>query len=309
MARKSKATGPELVLSENLFKEYGLERLWTGKRATVSVIWYSFPSNQNGSGSEGTNVVSQKIIPWGTDAEPRIYISPFALKRRIRDYWTKRGQRVGFSLEGVEEDVEPGHLTDFIDYDLFGFMKTKGGESSFVRPGPITSWGAVSLEPYHSFVDFNTSIVSTTNSDKGGSIFNRFISKEFYFSSFFINPDLVGLDYSQDLNAVDVEEVLRLRKQRLTLFFEALQYAMQKEVGGPRDRGACVLLAVSVGNYGYPPTDKRVFRSIRVENDTITDIDLTDTKVIYMDKSFFREIDVKVWSVNDVVEELVSKEV
>jgi CRISPR-associated autoregulator DevR family len=256
---------------------------FSGKRAVVVGIYYSFPSNQNASGSSGTNVISQKIIPWGEEAEPRIYISPFALKRRIRDYWSKSGEKVY-----VREDrnIEEGKnkeesktekkgmkdlVNEYIDVDLFGYMKAEKGSSQegTTRPGPITSWGAVSLEPVHSFVDFNTCIYSTTEKE-GGSIINRGISKEFYFTSFFINPDLISVVLTNSKQeGVDKSKVLDMKKERLELFLKGMKYAMQKDTGGPRDKPSCVFLAVQIKNSAYGDFDKRLFKNIEVKGDKV----------------------------------------
>lgn len=291
---------PMLVLGEEWFEENGLP--WSGKRGTVVSIYYSFPGNQNASGSTGTNVISQKLIPWGDDAEPRVYISPFALKRRIRDYWIKKGENVGFKEDYARGivDIKNEEITNYIDYDLFGFMsgkkekkeeekETKKKEKLRARPGPITSWGAVSLETYRSFIDFNSSLRPTSGeSEEGGSLFNRAISKEFYFTSFYINPDLIGVDPTSELEGKDKQALLELKKKRLGLFFEGLKYAMQKDTGGPRDKPACVFMGVSIGEYAYPIDDKLIFRSIKISNDKIVEIGVPENMdVLHFEKSFF----------------------
>jgi len=291
--KKEKKMEPiNFVLAKEWFENNNLP--WSGKRATVFAIYYSFPSNQNAGGSTGTNVIVQKVIPWGNNAEPRVYISPYALKRRIRDYWIKKGEKVYMREDKGLIDKDQKLDLSFIDIDLFGYMKAGKGSSSpaDVRPGPITTWGAIGLETLHSFVDFNTSILSTTESEKGGSIINRNISKEFYFTTFYINPDLICVDVRSGKEeralGASKEEISKNKEDRLKLFFEALSYAMQKDSGGARDRPACALIGIQIGDCGYPDADKKIFRSIEIKNDKIIKMELTENfKVLEYDPSYF----------------------
>jgi CRISPR-associated protein Cas7/Cst2/DevR subtype I-B len=286
------------VLGEDWFKNNNLP--WSGKRATVFAIYYSFPSNQNASGSTGTNVIVQKVIPWGDDAEPRIYVSPYALKRRIRDYWIKSGKKVYLREDKVlaeknEKQVRGVDLS-YIDIDLFGLMSAEKGSKSSAktRPATITTWGAVSLETFHSEMDFNTFILSTTQSQSGGSIINRAISKEFYFTSFHINPDLIGVEVTsgkgvdkEGKETDDQNKIQETKKERLKNFFDALKYALQKDSGGSRDRPDCVIIGVAIGDKGYPNIDKKVFKSIEIKNDKITKIDLDGAHIIHYEPIYF----------------------
>jgi CRISPR-associated autoregulator DevR family len=265
MSKKEENTNKENKPVFALGKDYLGDKMF-GKRVVVSAIFYAFPSNLNASGGSGTNIISQKIIPWGEDAEPRVYVSPYALKRRIRDYWIKKGEKVYLREDRALTEKEESPNLDYIDIDLFGFMSASGGQSAATRPGAITTWGAVSLEPLHSFIDFNTNLLSTTGSEEGGSIINRGISKEFYFTSFFINPDIIGVDFYNDKQHISDDQ----RSKRLKLFFEALDYAMQKDSGGARDRPACIFKAAEVSKFGYGKSDKEIFKSIKVSNDKIT---------------------------------------
>ena len=312
------------VLARDWFTEKSLP--WSGKRATVFAIYYSFPSNQNAGGGTGTNVIVQKIIPWGENAEPRVYISPFALKRRIRDYWIKKGENVLIREDrNLFDDNIPVNL-EYLDVDLFGFMKAKKGqnETAVVRPGPITTWGAVSLESLHSFVDFNTYIKSTGESKEGGSIINRSISTEYYFTSFHINPDLIGVDVTKE-NDEDIKKYLDKKEERLKLFFEALKYAMQKDSGGARDRPVCVLIGVAIGDRYYPSIDKDLFFNIEVndkkikikkpellKNDSEEKVYIIHYKEDYFDEEtkqvFDREKEKIFGSEDDVINDLLTPE-
>ncbi len=304
-----------LRVDKEWFESQGIE--WLGKRMTVSLLYYSFPSNQNASGGEGTNAISQKIIAWGQDAEPRIYISPYALKRKIRDWWAAKGEEVGFLLgkiKDIHEKIKKAeyNILDFVDFDLFGYMYAGKGskETALTRPAPITSWGAVSVEPYHSFLDFNTCIYSTTESEKGGSIFNRLISKEFYFSSFHVNLDLISVDFFKPENSR--EKYKDRRERRLRLFLEGVLHAMEKEAGGPRDKASCVLAVVSIAKDGFPPHDKQIFKSLKVKNDKICDINLpAEAKVYYILEDFFspeciEELRNRKASIDDLLREALS---
>lgn len=255
--KEKKQNKESFVLDKKWFERKNLS--FSGKRATIVAIYYSLPSNQNASGGTGSNVTVQKMIPWGEKLEPRIYVSPFSLKRKIRDYWAKSGEKVYYRednklIEDNEKEVSKNkNYLDFIDIDLFGYMKAKGGEKGSkgtqnIRVGPINSWGAVSIEPVKEFIDFNTS-VRNVSENENMSIFNRQLSKDFYFTSFTINPDVIGVDFTADKHKPE------LKKERIKKFLEAMKYAMQKE-GGPRDKPACVFLAGFIQKAGYPIEDK-----------------------------------------------------
>ncbi len=251
----------------------------TMKRATLVAIYYSLPSNQNASEGGGSTIIPQKIIPWGENAEPRVYVSPYTLKRNIRNYWVKTGLNVGYRerIELIEDVKSNGKVQsimgnndinkswkDFIDYDLFGWVAAEGN-SSVARPGPINTWGAVSVETLHDFTDFNTSIknVREENRGKGGGIFNRQISKEFYFTSFSINPDMVSAEIYKEGNKLVAEVDITKRKERLKEFLKSVLYAMQKE-SGPRDRPACVFAAIMIEKANFPTWDKKFFKNLEV---------------------------------------------
>ncbi|MEM3407773.1 MAG: type I CRISPR-associated protein Cas7 [Candidatus Aenigmatarchaeota archaeon] len=306
----------EFVLFSEEMKEisekYGFSH---GKRVTLTAIYYSFPSNQNASGSTGTNVISQKIIPWGEEAEPRIYISPYAIKRRIRDYWIKKKLPCVMAENTVDaksnsadarNDIKNA-IKKYIDVDLFGFMY----EEKINRPGPITTWGAVSLEPIHQFIDFNSCILNVKDeSSGGGSLINRSISKEFYFASFYINPDLIL--YSNDEYVGDNKEE---RLNRLENFLEAVDYALQKDSGGARDRPACIFKLVEINDFGYGDSDKKIFKCINVANDKLKFTEIPTFKsnktYYYADKLFFDETEEKLsklgqkWKIKEIAEEIV----
>ena len=311
MSKNTKNREPLVVFDKKWFSEKDLK--WSGKRATIVAIYYSLPSNQNGGEGGGTNVIPQKIIPWGSNADPRIYVSPYALKRRIRDYWVKKGKKVGFR-EDITLIKDPNEIEkenespiEYIDYDLFGYMSADKGsnKNAKARPGPITTWGAVSLEPYHSFIDFNTSVKhvgdTTEDSSKGGSIFNRLISKEFYFTSFFINPDLIGVDI------VDGKQISD-KKERLKDFLEGLEAAMQKDTGGPRDRPACVFIGITIDNAKYPSSDKELFKKIKIIEDMVVINSLPkNMKVVKIDPTFVKLEEINEANVDEIIDDLLSE--
>jgi len=323
-SKNDKKRNINLAIGPDFFQENGIP--FSGKRATLAAIYYSLPSNQNATGSLGSTIIAQKVIPWGENAEPRVYISPFALKRRIRDYWIRCGQKVAYREDPELFDNKEAKSLDYIDNDLFGYMYAKESgkkerkQSADIRHGPINTWGAVSLEALHDFVDFNTSIMNVKGKDKmGGSIFNRQISKEFYFTSFFINPDLIAVDLHnlKDKNKESKKDIIKKKQERLKLFIEAVKYAMQKETG-PRDRGKCVLLAIGISEGHYPTFDKPMLESAKVDENKVK-IEIKNEEdenvhIVYYDKNFVEiksekgvKISNKKEGISKVVSELVGK--
>lgn len=60
--------------------------------------------------------------------------------------------------KGVVQFKESANIKDYIEVDLFGYMKTKGGESSSIRPAVVRVSPAVSLEPMRLDTEFGTNL-------------------------------------------------------------------------------------------------------------------------------------------------------
>jgi hypothetical protein len=62
-----------------------------------------------------------------------------------------------------------------------------------------------------------------------------------------------------------------------------MQYAMQKDTGGPRDKPSCVFLAVQIKDKAYGDFDKKLFKNIEVKNDKVKiKSDILKEKGIYI---------------------------
>ena len=161
-------------------------------------------------------------------------ISPQAIFRMIRDYWIDEGLQVDIAREeaGKAAPLPECDPKKFIDDDLFGYLKARGGRTgetgvSESRSGPIRSVGAIGMFEYPDDIDFMTSIVSTTGKEEGGSMVTRRIYTNTFILPIWCDMRRIGrkVIHQKDKtlkfeNIVDSKE----RKKRFQKFLEAVFY-------------------------------------------------------------------------------------
>lgn len=242
------------------------EKIWDeigkGKWIEVVDIFRTEMSNEN-AGEGGSNEIEIKKIHLedGTIV-PRI--SPQSLMRMIRDYWAYE-KKLPVDVMGPPAKSKQSELEcdakKCIDDDLFGYMSPERGARSNVRPGPIRSIGGRGIFEYTDDYDFLTCVVSTTGSEKGGSMVSKQLYTNTFVTPFWCHIERIGkditsknengnikLEYKWVYDAKDEGKCIAERNKRLANFFESLFYLGKWELGNYRTPLEPKMLIVGVFN-------------------------------------------------------------
>ena len=167
------------------------------KCLTVTFLTPVSFASLNGGDKEADNISSIKKLSRGAETYP--YVSAQAVRRALRDQIATMGHPLS---EVAAATISKGAATtqckpeEFIDDDLFGFMKTereKEGEkgSTDKRTSPVRVSPLVALNPYAGDLDFGTNYMSV---DAGGNpnIYETEIHAGLYRGTVLIELDRVG---------------------------------------------------------------------------------------------------------------------
>lgn len=95
---------------------------------------------------------------------------------------------------GVVQFKESANIRDYIEVDLFGYMKTRGGESSDIRPAVVRVSPAVSLEPMRLDTEFGTNLNFAQRSGGNPNPFQFEHHSSLYSYTLTVELDRVGED-------------------------------------------------------------------------------------------------------------------
>ncbi len=98
------------------------------------------------------------------------------------------------NAQGVIQFKSEANIRDYVEVDLFGYMKTERGKASHTRPAVVRITPAISLEPMYSDIEFGTNknFADRTNSDPNPFQFEHHYS--LYSYTVTIDLDRVGKD-------------------------------------------------------------------------------------------------------------------
>ncbi|WP_378955887.1 type I-B CRISPR-associated protein Cas7/Cst2/DevR [Pelosinus sp. sgz500959] len=123
-------------------------------------------------------------------------------------------------------------IANYPEIDLFGYMKTDKGSGANTRSAVVRLSNAVSLEPYHSDLDFLTNMGQAKRINANNSIAQSEIHKSFYAYTIAIDLDRVGID--RDIEVTNVEKA-----KRITDLLQTIQF-LYRDIKGRRENFAPV---------------------------------------------------------------------
>jgi CRISPR-associated protein Cst2 len=152
------------------------------------------------------------------------------------------------SHEGTIQFHPDATLKDYFEIDLFGYMKTKGGEGADIRSAVARLSNAVSLETFNGDLDFLTNKglfdrltakdkVKSGNKDeeeesvKGGNIAQSEIHKSFYTYTLTVDLDKVGVEGEGDKK---IEIANQEKCKRVSLLLKAVKF-LYRDIKGRRE--------------------------------------------------------------------------
>lgn len=176
---------------------------------------YIFEANSANYGEGLGNITSLKKLTRG-DNQSYSYISRQAIRYNLIN-------QLGFDttpITAIDKKVLQFHPEASIEnnpeIDFFGYFKTAKGSSSKSRPAAVRLSHAVSLEPFHSELEFltNKGLYDRYSKEdeelKGGSISQSEIHKSYYAVSFTVDLDRIGVDDHDSVNLSQQEKYNRL---------------------------------------------------------------------------------------------------
>jgi len=116
------------------------------------------------------------------------------------------------NAQGVIQFKPEANIRDYIEVDLFGYMKTARGGTSLTRPAVVRITPAISLEPMYSDIEFGTNknFADRTNSDPNPFQFEHHYS--LYSYTVTIDLDRVGKDENDNIELEPSIKVERVSK-------------------------------------------------------------------------------------------------
>lgn len=143
-------------------------------------------------------------------------------------------------------------ITDYPEIDLFGYMKTKKGGASTTRNAVVRISNAISLEEYHSDIDFltNMGLAKRLEKDNVNSIAQSEIHKSYYTYTITIDLEKIGVD--GDINLSEQE-----KKKRVKEFLKTVQY-LYRDIKGRRENLAPVFAIGGIYDRKNPYFENRI---------------------------------------------------
>jgi len=214
---------------------------------TVTVVFEAESANYG----EGIgNVTSLKKISRG-NGQSYSYISRQALRFNIVNQmveFSKDYRLTPVSHEGTIQFHPDASIKDYFEIDLFGYMKTKGGEGAATRSAVARLSNAVSLETFNGDIDFLTNKglfdrlgdkerIKAGDKDKeeeavkGGNIAQSEIHKSFYTYTLALDLDKVGIDGEGD-KKIEIDN--KEKYNRVSLLLKAIKF-LYRDIKGRRE--------------------------------------------------------------------------
>lgn len=218
------------------------------KGLTITVVFEAESANYG----EGIgNVTSLKKISRG-NGESYSYISRQALRYNLVHQMVELNPAYTLTPVSHEKVIQfhpEATIEDNFEIDLFGYMKTKGGEGAATRAAIARLSNAAALETFNGDIDFLTNkgmFDRLTDQDKkkaakgesdgeesakGGNIAQSEIHRSFYSYTLSVDLDKVGIDTNGKEN-VEIENSEKYK--RVSLLIKAIKF-LYRDIRGRRE--------------------------------------------------------------------------
>lgn len=175
------------------------------------------------------NIANLKKLTRG-DGNSYTYISRQALRYNIIEQlkWDNTPARpVGEGDKKVIQFLPECTIKDYPEIDLFGYLKTKGGDNATTRSAVARLSNAISLEEFEADTDFLTNMGLAKRINSKNSIAQSEIHKSYYAYTLTIDLDKVGID-----NDIEIQE--EEKKRRVKELLKTIQF-LYRDIRGRRE--------------------------------------------------------------------------
>lgn len=233
------------------------------------------------------NITTLKKLTRG-DGSTYTYISRQALRYNIVEQMKCNNtpvEPIGTGEKKVIQFHPDATIKDYPEIDLFGYMKTKGGDSATTRTAVVRLSNAISLEEFEADTDFLTNMGLAKRINENNSIAQSEIHKSYYAYTVTIDLDKVGVD--KDIEISEEEKKKRVRDLLKTIQF------LYRDIKGRRENLSPIFVIGGVYDRKNPFFENRIQVSnnklnVNILKDIInSDADVkNNTKVGYIDGKF-----------------------
>lgn len=261
------------------------------KGLTLSMIIETESANY----AEGyNNITTLKKLTRG-DGNTYTYISRQALRYNIVEQMKCDNtpvEAIGSGEKKVIQFHPDSTIAEYPEIDLFGYLKTRGGDSATTRNAVVRLSNAISLEEFEADTDFLTNMGLAKRIDANNSIAQSEIHKSYYAYTITIDLDKVGVD--KDIEISEEEKKKRVKELLKTIEF------LYRDIKGRRENLSPVFAIGGVYDRKNPFFENR----IQVKNNKLNtsmlkeiinaDEDISkNTKVGYIDGKFENNNEIK----------------
>lgn len=248
------------------------------------------------------NITTLKKLTRG-DGNAYTYISRQALRYNIVEQMKCNDtpvEPIGAGEKKVIQFHPDCTIKDYPEIDLFGYMKTKGGDSATTRNAVVRLSNAIALEEFESETDFLTNMGLAKRIGANNSIAQSEIHKSYYAYTVTVDLDKVGVD--QDIDIGEEE-----KKKRVKELLKTIQF-LYRDIRGRRENLAPVFIIGGIYERKNPFFENRIgVKKNKLDVDMLKAIIESDedvkkhTKVGYIEGKFENN--------NTIKEELNAKKV
>ncbi|KFN04735.1 type I-B CRISPR-associated protein Cas7/Cst2/DevR [Bacillus clarus] len=156
--------------------------------------------------------------------------------------------------KGVVQFKEDCNITDSVEMDLFGYMKTKAKEGAAKRSAVVRLSHAVSLEPYHSDLEFLNNMGLSSRINEAPNLATLEQHESLYTYTLTIDLSRVGIDGSIELSEEE-------KANRVKQLIEITKY-LNREIRGRQENLAPLFVIGGV----YPIANPFFLGRIALQN-------------------------------------------
>lgn len=255
---------------------------------TVSLI---FEASSLNYGEGMGNITTLKHIT-REGGEQYTYVSRQALRYNFIEQMGWNNTEVvpnGSGEKKVIQFAPDTNIRDDPEIDLFGYMKTKKKDNADTRSAVVRLTNAVSLEPFHSDLDFLTNMGLASRCNENNSIAQSELHKSFYAYTIAIDLDRIGID--KDIKLDNAERARRVCELLKTAEF------LYRDIKGRRENLAPVFIVGGVYERKSPFFENRLrLEKGKLNVDMVRDVmDAIgeDTKVGYLPHAFSNDAEIQ----------------
>lgn len=201
-------------------------------------------------------------------------------------------------------------IKDYPEIDLFGYMKTKGGDSATTRNAVVRLSNAISLEEFETDTDFLTNMGLAKRINESNSIAQSELHKSYYAYTITIDLDKVGVDKDIDIGEEE-------KKKRVIELLKTVEY-LYRDIKGRRENLAPIFIIGGIYDRKNPFFENRIqVKNNKLNVDILREIMESEenikinTKVGYMKGKFENNEQIvetlNTKKVNEVFDEIIKQ--